>query len=81
MAICHPFMLHQERLNRNRRTGNGRISRQTSSANLNSTKPISNQADRSMSLKKRTCAYILPVLIISIIINIPKFMEFRTISK
>ena len=31
-----------------------------------------------MTLKKRTCHYLLPVLIFSILLNIPKFMEFET---
>ena len=31
-----------------------------------------------MTLKKRTCHYLLPVLIFSILLNIPKFLEFET---
>ena len=31
-----------------------------------------------MTLKKRTCHYLFPVLIFSILINIPKFLEFET---
>ena len=32
----------------------------------------------SMKMKKRTCHYLLPVLIFSILLNIPKFFEFET---
>ena len=31
-----------------------------------------------MTLKKRTCHYLLPVLVFSILLNIPKFLEFET---
>ena len=31
-----------------------------------------------MTLKKRTCHYLFPVLIFSILLNIPKFLEFET---
>ena len=29
-------------------------------------------------LKKRTCHYLLPALLVAVLINIPKFFEFRT---
>ena len=31
-----------------------------------------------MTLKKRTCQYLFPVVIFSILLNIPKFLEFET---
>lgn len=31
-------------------------------------------------LKKRTCHYLLPALLFSVIINIPKFLEFKTVD-
>ena len=64
IAICHPFLLHQDRIQR----PSCHASHTTNANNTN-------------SLKKRTLAYMLPVFVVSIIINIPKFMEFRTESE
>ena len=34
-----------------------------------------------VSLKKRTCYYMLPVILVSVVVNVPKFLEFKTVSK
>ena len=65
IAICHPFLLQQERLKPNRSAA---AQSQQSSTN-------------GMSLKKRTCLYMLPVILISFLVNIPKFMEFRNTTR
>ena len=70
IAICHPFLLQQERLKPNRTPAAGAQTQSQQSS-----------ASNGMSLKKRTCLYMLPVILISFLVNIPKFMEFRNSSR
>ena len=36
---------------------------------------------KMVSLKKRTWHYLLPVIFISVAVNVPKFLEFKTTTR
>ena len=66
MAICHPFLIQRSQAmpSTNRATNRGRSASQ----------------QKVVPLKKRSCYYLLPVILISVIANVPKFLEFETIT-
>lgn len=89
VAICHPFLVQRSRSSAQRstlggferhasRTGSKLISFRGGGGNASS---VSQQHNSSGMLKKRTCHYLLPALIFSVLINIPKFFEFRTVDR
>jgi hypothetical protein len=73
MAVCHPFVVGGER-------GLQSVSSapHNGSNHRSSHKVCSNSAP---ILKKRTFYYLVPAITIAVLINIPKFLEFRTVTR
>ena len=90
MAICHPFLVQRSRGSPSRRcsqhvktngghVGNGvgggkRLVQATKSGST----LIGSGGGGAAMLKKRTCHYLLPAVFFSVLVNIPKFFEFKT---
>ena len=74
MAVCHPFVVGGERgLQSVSSAPHNGSNQHRSSRNVCSTSaPL---------LKKRTFYYLLPAVTIAVLINIPKFLEFRTVTR
>ena len=71
MAVCHPFMVGGER----------GLPSVGSAAQQNGSGPRKLCSNATPMMKKRTFYYLLPAIISALIINIPKFLEFRTVTR
>ena len=90
MAICHPFLVQRSRGGPSRRCShhvktNGHVGNGVGGGGkrglVQTTKSGSTligSGGGAAMLKKRTCHYLLPAVFFSVLVNIPKFFEFKT---
>ena len=71
MAVCHPFMIGGER----------GLNSMGSAPHQNGSSHRKLCSNATPMMKKRTFYYLLPAIISALIINIPKFLEFRTVTR
>ena len=70
MAVCHPFVVGGER----------GLQSVSSTVQVNGG-PRRLNSNPAPMMKKRTFYYLVPAITSALVINIPKFLEFRTVTK